>query len=341
MKIVAELSGNHDGQKERAIKIIYAAKEAGATSIKLQTYTADTLTLNVDNNIFRIEDTSSLWHGRHLYELYDAAHTPWEWHPDLYKCAKDIGIEIFSTPFDRKAVDFLESLDNPIYKISSFEIIDLPLIKYAAETRKPLIISTGIASLQEIAEAVETATASGCGDITLLHCISSYPAPLKDMNLMTIPALKREFGVKVGLSDHSKGTIAPMLATSLGAEVIEKHLKLDSSDQGVDAAFSLEPNEFRDMVNQCQIALQALGTGEFRSDSKDIENARTLARSLFVTQDVLEGDRITSKNIRSIRPGNGLPPKCFPTLLGKRFSKDIPLGTPLSWDAILVEDDKI
>ncbi|TXE19089.1 pseudaminic acid synthase [Psychroserpens burtonensis] len=326
--IIAELSANHNGNLDVAIETIRAAKRTGADAIKLQTYTPDTLTINCDNEHFRIEG-GTLWDGKTLYELYGEAYTPWEWHEQLFKVAEEEGLICFSSPFDFTAVDFLEKLNVPAYKIASFEIQDIPLIAYAASKGKPIIMSTGIAEEEDIKLAVETCRKEGNNDIILLKCTSSYPAPLELANLKTIPDLKSRFGVEVGFSDHTYGSLAPTIATSLGAKVIEKHFILDKSIGGPDADFSLDVAEFTEMVNRVRDTEKLLGTVSYDLAEK-VKKNRKFARSLFIVEDVRKGDKLTSENIRSIRPGYGLHPKFLNQILGSTFSKEIKKGTPLS-----------
>ena len=313
--IIAELSANHNHKKEIALESIKAAKEAGADAVKIQTYTADTLTLNCENEYFQIKQ-GTLWDGTTLYKLYQQAYTPWEWHQELFDYAKSLDIPLFSTPFDKSAVDFLESLNNPIIKIASFELVDIPLIEYAASKGRPMIMSTGIATLQEIQEAVDACHKAGNEDITLLKCTSSYPAPLNEANLLTIPDLKNRFGCKVGLSDHTAGSVAPCAAVALGAQVIEKHFIMDRSIGGPDAAFSMTKDEFAEMVKRVRETEECLGQVNYELSDKMKKN-RKFARSLFACADIAKGEIFTEKNIRSVRPGDGCSPKYLPELLGK------------------------
>ncbi|CAE11107.1 pseudaminic acid synthase [Wolinella succinogenes] len=330
--LIAELSANHNQEKNLALETLHAAKESGANAVKLQTYTADTLTLDSSKPYFQIQ-SDTLWDGETLYSLYQKAYTPWEWHEELFEYAKKLGLLCFSTPFDPTAVDFLETLGNPIYKIASFEINDIPLIRYAARLQKPMILSTGIASLEEISEAVEACRNEGNEDITLLACTSSYPAPLEEANLARIPDLKRRFGVKVGLSDHTLGLIAPIVAVSLGASVIEKHFILSRSLGGPDGAFSLEPSEFKEMVSSIHAASLALGEANYELSPK-VAKSKIFKRSLFVCEKIQKGERFTPKNLRSIRPGHGLPPKHLNEILGKEAACDIERGEPLTWEMV-------
>lgn len=325
--IIAELSANHKGDINVAIETIRAAKRAGADAVKLQTYTADTITLDVKNDYFKINQGTA-WDGRYLYDLYKEAYTPWEWHETLFNIAKEEGLVCFSSPFDTTAVDFLESLHTPIYKIASFEITDIPLIKYVASKGKPIIISTGIATLEDIELAINTCKAEGNNDITILKCTSQYPARIEDANLNTIPDIAKRFNVKVGLSDHTLGVIAPMVAVTFGASVIEKHIILDKSIGGPDAHFSLDENEFKEMVDAVRSAEKSFGKVDYElTEAK--QNSRAFSRSLFVVKDVKEGDVINSENIRSVRPGFGLHPKYFNEILGKKFIKNVSKGQPL------------
>lgn len=326
--VIAELSANHNGDLDRAFAIMEAAKESGADAVKLQTYTADTMTIDHDGPEFTIK--GGLWDGRRLYELYEWAHTPWDWHADLFAKGKDLGITVFSSPFDATAVDFLEGLGAPAYKIASFEILDLPLIEKAAATGKPLIISTGMANRKEINEAVDAARKAGSGEIALLHCTSAYPASPADSNLFTIPLLAEDFNVVAGLSDHTLGTAAAVAAVALGADIIEKHFTLSRDDGGPDAAFSLEPGELAALCEDCRTAWQALGTGSY--ERAESERPMTLfRRSLYAVEDIAEGEPLTARNIRCIRPGLGLAPKHYPEVLGYRATRALKRGTPLDW----------
>ncbi len=329
--VIAEMSGNHNGDINRAIALLEAAKNAGADAAKLQTYTADTITIDHDGPGFRIED--GLWKGRTLYELYQEAHTPWEWHPQLFARARELGITVFSSPFDPTAVEFLERLDAPAYKIASFEVVDLPLIERAAKTGKPLIISTGMADLGEVGDAVAAARAAGCREIALLHCTSAYPTPPEDSNLRTIPHLAEAFGVVAGLSDHTPGTAVPVAAVALGASLIEKHFTLRRADGGPDAAFSLEADELTALVADCRTGWTALGRVNYEVEASE-QRSRTVRRSLYVVKDVPAGGQFTADNVRSIRPGHGLAPKHLPDVLGRRATRAIPRGTPLSWSLL-------
>jgi N-acetylneuraminate synthase len=329
--IVAELSANHNQSLDRAIEIVRAAKAAGADAIKLQTYRADTITIDCDNEWFRVRGT--LWNGRSLYELYADAFTPWEWHADLKSVAVEEGLDFFSTPFDDSAVDFLEQLGVGAYKIASFELVDLPLLRRVAVTGKPLIISTGMATLTEIEEAVATVRAAGGREIALLKCTSAYPSPPDAMNLRTIPHLSDTLAVPVGLSDHSLDAAVPVTAVALGACIIEKHMTLARSDGGADAPFSLEPHEFRNMVDAVRVAERALGSVQYGADSHEIES-RAFRRSLFIVKDVRAGETFDPGNVRSIRPGFGLHTRHLEEVLGRVAARDVARGTPLSWDLV-------
>jgi len=330
--IVAELSANHNQDFERAVRLVYAAKESGADAVKLQTYTADTLTIDCRKDNFRV-GTGTLWEGQYLYDLYSQAYTPWEWHPNLKRVADELGLDFFSTPFDRTAVEFLEALDVPAHKIASFEIVDLSLIREVAMTGKPVIMSTGMASLSEIDEAVRTVRSVERSDLALLVCTSAYPAPPEEMNLRTIGHLSEAMSVPVGLSDHTLGTAVPIAAVALGACIIEKHFTLSRSVPGPDSAFSLEPSEFKAMVEAVRVAEKALGTISYDLSDQEAKS-RQFRRSLFVTRDVKAGEIFTENNVRSIRPAHGLHPRYLPAVLGKSATRDIERGTPMSWDLI-------
>jgi N-acetylneuraminate synthase len=330
---IAEVSANHNRDFARAVRIIEAAKEAGADAIKLQTYTADTITIASDRKEFRIGG-GTLWDGRNLHDLYGEAYTPWEWQPRLKRIAEDLGMDLFSSAFDFTAVDFLEQMGVPAHKVASFELVDLPLIQRMARTGKPLIMSTGMASVEEIEEALQTARQAGATQIALLKCTSAYPAPAEEMNLRTIPEMARRFGVPVGLSDHTMGIAAPVAAVALGACILEKHLTLSRATPGPDSGFSLEPQEFKTMVEAVRTAEKALGEVHFGLSSKE-EASSVFRRSLFVVQDVKRGETFTSENVRSIRPGYGLHTRHLGEVLGKRAVRDIERGTPLSWDLVL------
>jgi N-acetylneuraminate synthase len=329
--VVAELSGNHNGNLHRALALIDAAKQAGADAVKLQTYTADTMTLDGGEPCFRIE--GGPWHGRRLYDLYAEASTPWVWHDALFARCREIGLPAFSTPFDATAVDFLERFDPPAYKIASFELVDLPLIGRVAATGKPLILSTGMASPAEIDEAIAAARGGGCRELVLLHCVSAYPAEPRASRLHVVPELAARAGVPVGLSDHTLGTAVAVAAVALGACFVEKHMTLRRADGGPDATFSLEPAEFTDLVRDCRVAWQAVnGSPAETCDSE--QGNRRLRRSLFVVEDVAKGEPFTPASVRSIRPADGLPPKHLSLVLDCRASRDIARGTPLAWDML-------
>ncbi|WP_417444258.1 pseudaminic acid synthase [Joostella sp.] len=325
--IIAELSANHNGSIETAIETIRAAKRAGADCIKLQTYTADTMTINSKKDDFVIKGT--VWNGSNLYELYQKAYTPWEWHTELFRIAKQEGLECFSSPFDKSAVDFLEGLNIPAYKIASFEITDIPLIEYTASKGKPIIISTGIATEEDINLAVNACLKVGNKDIALLKCTSSYPAPIDEANMCMIRDLARKFNVISGLSDHTMGATVPIVATSLGAKIIEKHFILDRSIGGPDASFSMNEDEFADMVKMVRDAESAIGVVDYSLTEKQ-RAGKVFSRSLYVVKDVKAGEPVTEVNVRSIRPGYGMHPKHFNKILGKTFNKDLDKGTPIS-----------
>lgn len=328
--IIAELSGNHNGQLERALELVDAAASTGADAVKLQTYTADTITINSDRPEFKIH--GGLWDGRSLYDLYQEASTPWEWHEEIFKRAREHGLDVFSSPFDPTAVDFLEALDVPAYKIASFEIVDIPLIAKVAATNKPIIMSTGVANYGEIEKACAAASASA-GGYSILHCVSAYPTEPKDMNLRTMNALHEAFGAPVGLSDHSLGSAVAVAAVVSGASIVEKHLTLKRSDGGPDAGFSLEPHEFKRMVEDCHIAHSALGNVKYNRKGIGGGNAQ-FRRSLYVVQDIKKGEAFSEANLRSIRPGLGLDPEHLFTINGKCAQKDIKAGTPLEWSMV-------
>ena len=329
--VIAELSGNHNGEIARAIDLINAAKLAGADAVKLQTYTADTMTIEHDGPGFRIQ--GGLWDGRSLHELYQEAHTPWDWHPTLFAHAKKIGIDCFSSPFDFTAVDLLESLGAPAYKIASFEIIDTPLIRYAAKTGKPLIVSTGMADESEIDDAVTAARSSGARGVALLHCVSGYPTPAEEANLARIPSLASRYDCPIGLSDHSLRIEVPIASVALGATILEKHFTLARADGGPDAAFSLEPDELRALVEGVRTAHAALGRSQYGRAPSEAANV-SFRRSLYAVKDIAEGEELTSDNVRSIRPGFGLSPKYLPEILGRRARRAIARGTPMSFELV-------
>lgn len=332
--VIAELSGNHNGRIERAFTIMKAAKQAGADAIKLQTYTADTMTIDHDGAEFIVD--LPLWKDRTLYDLYQEAHTPWEWHEAIFAKGRELGITVFSSPFDPTAVDFLESLNVPAYKIASPELVDIPLIEKVAATGKPMIMSTGMGTLEEIEEAVNAAHYSGCKELILLHCVSAYPAPYNEMYLENIAELERKFNVLVGLSDHSLGTAIPVAATALGAVVIEKHVTDSRKKSGVDSAFSLEPTELKKMIEDVDICAKAsagLGFGPKDSEKKNM-NYR---RSLYVIKDIAKGEIFSNDNIRSIRPANGLAPKYLTEVINKMAKRNIKRGEPLAWSMLKKE----
>ena len=332
--IIAELSANHGHRLELALESLRAARDAGADAVKIQTYTADTITIDCDSPDFVVRGTA-LWDKRTLYDLYSEAYTPWEWHEAIFEEARRLGIVCFSTPFDKSAVDFLESLGNPIYKIASFEITDIPLIRYAASKHKPMIISTGVATMEDICLAVNACRSEGNEDITLLKCTSAYPAPVEDANLATMCDYPSRFGVRAGVSDHTEGSEVALAAVALGTEVVEKHFILDRSIGGPDAAFSMQRDEFAAMCSSIRKVEQAKGIVHYPAEGDRIEG-RQFCRSLYVVQDMKKGEVITEENVRSIRPGYGLHPKHLPELLGKRVCKDLEKGTRFSLD--FVED---
>jgi pseudaminic acid synthase len=332
--IIAEMSGNHNQSLERALKIVEAAAEAGADAIKLQTYTADTLTIDSQKPDFRISDQNSLWSGETLYHLYQKAFTPWEWHKAIFAKAHELGMLAFSTPFDDTAVDFLENLDVPLYKIASFENNDLELVKKVASTGKPLIISTGMASIAELDETVRAAKSAGCKKLTLLKCTSTYPASVENTNLMTIPHLRELFDCPVGLSDHTMGIGASVASIALGATVIEKHLTLNRKDGGVDSGFSMEPKEFTRLVTETKRARRALGKITYGPTEAERASLK-FRRSIYITKSIHAGEVLTRKNIGIIRPGFGLEPKFYEFVLGKTLKKDADRGTALNWDLLL------
>lgn len=333
--IIAEVSANHNGSIERAEAIIRAAADAGADAVKLQTYTADTMTIPCDNEHFRIKGT--LWEGKTLHDLYQEAYTPWEWQPRLKELANDLGMDCFSTPFDATAVDFLEKMNVPCHKVASFEVVDIPLLKKIASTGKPVIMSTGMASLTEIDEAVTTLRENGTTELALLKCTSAYPAPPEEANLRTIPHLAQAFSCVAGLSDHTLGSAVAVGAVAVGARIIEKHFTLARADGGPDSAFSMEPHEFRQMVQDIRTVEKALGAVCYDLTPKQKES-KVFRRSLFVVKDMKAGEAFTEENVRSIRPGYGLPPKMLNIVLGRRAAKNLSMGTPLSLDDIGAAD---
>jgi len=330
--IVAEISANHRQSFDHAVALLKAAKDAGADASKLQTYTPDTITIPSYSELFR-HPKGSLWAGKTLYEIYSELYMPWEWQPKLKEIADEIGIDLFSTAFDPTAVDFLEEMGVPVHKVASFEIVDIPLIERMARTGKPLIISTGMATLGEIEEAVQAARRAGATQIALLKCTSAYPAPPEEMNLRTIPHLAEAFGVPVGLSDHTLGIAVPVAAVALGACIVEKHFTLSRDIPCPDSAFSLEPHEFREMVDAIRVAEKALGKVTYKIGEREAAS-RVFRRSLFVVKDMKKGEMFTHENMRSIRPGHGLPPKFLKEVLGRRAARDLDRGTPLSWELV-------
>lgn len=329
--IIAEMSANHSGSIETAQRIIDAARGAGADAVKIQTFTPDTITLDCDHDEFLIR--GGPWDGRTLHDLYREAHMPWEWHAPLFEYARRCGITLFSSPFDSTAVDLLEDLNAPAYKIASFEAIDLPLIKYVASTGKPMIISTGMASLAEIDDAVGTAREAGCRDLVLLKCTSTYPATPENTNVLTIPHLRASFGCEVGLSDHTMGVGASVAAVAHGATVIEKHFTLSRADGGVDSSFSLEPDELRALAIETERAWQSLGSVKYGPTEAE-QKSLVYRRSIYVAEDLRAGDVLNARNLRCVRPGRGLPPKYFEMVLGRRVNRDVKKGTPMAWELI-------
>lgn len=331
--IIAEMSANHNQNFDLAVKIIKAAKEAKADAIKLQTYSPDTITLNCNNKYFNLS-RGTIWEGSNLYELYNKAYTPWEWQPKLKKIANDLGMDLFSTPFDDTSVDFLENMDVPAYKIASFELVDIPLLRKIAYTGKPIIMSTGMATLAEIDEAVAVIREAGNTQLALLKCISSYPAPPDEMNLKTISHMAEAFGVTTGLSDHTMGISVPIAAVSLGACIVEKHFTLSRSIAGPDSIFSLEPKEFKEMVGAIRTVEKSFGKVSYDITEKQ-KACRILRKSIFVVKDIKEGEEFTKENVRSIRPGYGLHTRYFDKIIGKHANKNIKCGTPLGWDMVI------
>jgi N-acetylneuraminate synthase len=328
--LIAEMSGNHNQSLDRALAIVEAAARSGAHALKIQTYTADTMTLDLAEGEFFISDPNSLWKGQSLHKLYQQAYTPWEWHKPIFDRARELGMVAFSTPFDETAVDFLEDLDVPCYKIASFENTDIPLIRKVAATGKPMIISTGMATVAELAESVDAAREAGCRDLVLLKCTSTYPATPENTNILTIPHLRELFGCEVGLSDHTMGIGVAVAGVALGATVIEKHFTLARADGGVDSAFSMEPDELRALVGETERAWQALGKVSYGPTEAE-QQSLVFRRSLYITQDLEAGDMLTRDNVRAIRPGFGLPPKYLDTLVGMRVARAVRRGTPLDW----------
>ncbi|MGE7950564.1 pseudaminic acid synthase [Lysinibacillus xylanilyticus] len=332
--IIAEMSGNHNQSLEKALKIVDAAAKAGVDALKIQTYTADTLTLNIESPDFVISDTESLWKNRNLYDLYKEAYTPWEWHKPIFDRAKELGMIAFSTPFDDTAVDFLEELNVPLYKIASFENTDLPLIRKVASTGKPMIVSTGMATVAELDDLVRTAKEAGCQDLILLKCTSTYPATPENTNISTIPHMRELFDVQVGLSDHTMGTGVAVASVAMGATVIEKHFTLSRADGGVDAAFSMEPEEMKSLVVETERAWQALGKVTYGPTEKEKASLK-FRRSIYVSKDIKAGEKFTEDNIKIIRPGYGLEPKYYEILLGCKTKKAYQYGEPLKIDDLL------
>jgi len=331
--VIAEMSGNHNQSLERALEIVEVAAKTGAHALKIQTYTPDTMTLDLDEREFHINDPKSLWAGTSLYKLYGQAYTPWEWHKPIFDRARELGIIAFSTPFDDTAVDFLESLDVPCYKIASFENTDLPLIRRVAATGKPLIISTGMATVAELDETVRAARAAGCKDLVLLKCTSTYPATAANTNILTIPHLRELFGCEVGLSDHTMGVGVSVASVALGATVIEKHFTLNRADGGVDSSFSMEPGEMAQLVVETERAWQALGQVSYGITEAE-KPSLLFRRSIYIAKDLKSGDALTRENLRCIRPGLGLPPKYYEMLLGRKVNKDVKRGAPMGWDLL-------
>ncbi|MBD2691077.1 pseudaminic acid synthase [Anabaena catenula] len=332
--VVAEMSGNHNQSLDRALEIVEAAAKAGVNALKIQTYTADTMTLDINNGEFYINNSDSLWHGNSLYQLYQQAYTPWEWHKPIFDRCKKLGIIGFSTPFDATAVDFLEFLEVPCYKIASFENTDLPLIRKVASTGKPMIMSTGMATVAELDETVRTAKEAGCQDLILLKCTSTYPATPENSNLLTIPHLRDLFNVQVGLSDHTMGIGVAVASIALGATFIEKHFTLSRADGGVDSAFSMEPEEMQQLVIESERSWQAMGNIQYGATEAE-KDSLIFRRSLYIAKDMKAGDIFTPDNLRAVRPGLGLPPKYYQVLLGKKVTKNLNRGTPLEWDILL------
>lgn len=331
--IIAEMSGNHNKSLDRALEIVEAAAKTGAHALKIQTYTPDTMTLDLNEREFHISDSKSLWKGNSLYNLYKEAHTPWEWHKPIFDKANELGIIPFSSPFDHTAVDFLEDLNVPIYKIASFENTDIPLIKKVAATGKPMIISTGMASTAELDETVSAARNAGCKDLILLKCTSTYPATPENTNISTIPHMKSLYNCEVGLSDHTMGVGVSVASVALGATVIEKHFTLNRSDGGVDSTFSLEPDEMANLVIESERAWQSKGKISYGATDAE-KKSLVFRRSLYIVEDLNKGETLSEKNVRAIRPGLGLPPKYFEVIIGKKITKDVKVGTPLSWDLV-------
>tara|TARA_B110000305_G_C19373260_1_gene605622 strand:+ start:135 stop:1181 length:1047 start_codon:yes stop_codon:yes gene_type:complete len=330
--VIAELSANHNKDYDKAVELIKIAKECGADAVKLQTYTADTITIDSDREEFRLKE-GSLWSGKKLYDLYQEAYTPWDWQPKLMKLANELGMDLFSSPFDKTAVDFLEEINVPAYKIASCELVDIPLIRYVAKKNKPVLISIGIGRLQEIEEAIDAVRENGNDQIALLKCTSAYPTLPEELNLITIPDLIKRFNVPIGISDHSPGSTAAVMAVTLGAKIVEKHIALSRNDPGPDSAFSMEPKEFKEMVDSIRFAEKALGAVNYKPTVNEQESLNN-RRSLYVVEDINAGEVLTENNIRSIRPGHGLLPKSMDLVLGKKALGDISRGTPLAEELI-------
>jgi pseudaminic acid synthase len=329
--VIAEMSANHNGSKDAALRIIEEAKKVGADAVKIQTYRADTLTLKCDRSDFQIKD--GLWAGRSLYDLYEWAHTPWEWHPKLFEHARKLGITVFSSPFDNTAVDLLEKLGAPAYKIASFEAIDLPLIRYVASTGKPMIISTGMADAEEIQEAIDAARAAGCKELAILRCVSGYPAPASDYNLRTLVDMQQRFNLITGLSDHTLDNTTAVASVALGASIIEKHFTLDSKGGGPDDSFSLEPFQLRELCESVRTAWQAMGQIDYGRKSSELGNVK-FRRSLYFVKPLKAGERVTEDAVRSVRPGFGLAPKYLDEVVGSTLTADVDFGTAVSWEMI-------
>ncbi|OLN24027.1 pseudaminic acid synthase [Domibacillus antri] len=332
--IIAEMSGNHNQSLDRALEIVEAAAKSGVHALKIQTYTADTMTLNIENPDFKINDQDSLWDGQNLYQLYQQAYTPWEWHEPIFDRARELGMIPFSTPFDETAVDFLEELDVPMYKIASFENTDIPLIKKVAATGKPMIVSTGMATVAELDELVRAAREAGCQDLILLKCTSTYPATPENTNISTIPHMRELFNVQVGLSDHTMGTGVAVASVALGATVIEKHFTLSRMDGGVDSAFSMEPDEMKALVVEAERAWQAMGQIKYGPTEKEKASLK-FRRSIYVAKDIKAGEKLTKENIKIVRPGYGLEPRYLHIVLGKTVKRDLSRGIPLSLEVLL------
>ena len=329
--IIAEISGNHNGNINKALELVQKAYEAGVDAVKIQTYTAETITIKHESKDFKID--GGIWDGKYLFDLYEEAHTPWQWHEELFNKANELGLHVFSSPFDFSAVDFLEKLNVPAYKIASFELLDLPLVAYVASKKKPMIMSTGMANKQEISEAVETAQKAGAKEIALLHCVSGYPTPINETNLSTIEEMLKTYDLPIGLSDHTLGTVVPIAAIGIGASIIEKHFILDRTDRGPDSEFSLEPREFKQLVEDSRSAWTAIGKISFDLKPSEKGNLK-FRRSLYVVNDIQEGEVFTNKNVRSIRPGFGMHPKFINKILGKTSNREIKRGTAMKKEYI-------